>query len=303
MKTAREFILPPPGAPHWLSSGAPPGGLLYLAWGRRDYGRNPIPLRLHHGWSYLAVVAGGPTFLAGSRKQILRPGDLVIVGPDMPYGWEDRLRASCELLVWAWSAAPPFDERADKHTCWMRRGLLESLEELRELHRMTRREIQDSDARSPEVLQALHTLLDATFERAGGRERDFAARDIQRLRLAEEWMRRHLEVRAPARALADYLGISPMGLQRLFRRAANLSPGEAFQHLKMREAATMLRRPGVSVKETAFALGYQHPGDFTRAFAKFHGGSPRVMQKKEKNYVRKKPPCNLPRSPVFRHDV
>lgn len=278
MNTVREFVLPPPGAPHWLSPDEPPGGLLYLAWGRRDYGRNPIPLRLHHGWSYLAVVAGRPTFLAGTRKQTLHPGDLVVAGPDVPYGWEDRPGASCELLVWAWSSAPSFGKRVGERTCWIRSGSRETAGELRELHRVTRREIQDSDARSPRILQALHVLLDAAFERADGRERDFAARDIQRLRLAEEWMRRHLEVRAPARALADYLGVSPMGLLRLFRRVAGLSPGEAFQQLKMREAAALLRRPGASVKETAFALGYRHSGDFTRAFARFHGGVPSEMR-------------------------
>ena len=101
-----------------------------------------------------------------------------------------------------------------------------------------------------------------------------AARDAQRLRLAEEWMRRQIHARAPARALADYLGVSPMGLQRLFRDAVGLSPGEAFRQTKMREAAAMLKRPGVSVKETAFMLGYRHPGDFTRAFVKFHGKAP-----------------------------
>lgn len=288
MKTAREFVLPPLGAPHWLSSEDPPGGLLYLAWGRRHYGCNPIPLRLHHGWSYLAVMAGRPTFLWENRKQVLRTGDLVVAGPDLPYGWEDRAGASCELLVWAWSSAPSFENVVDKHVRWMRRGSLVSIEELRELHRMTRREIQDSDAHSPRILQSLHTLLDATFERAGGRDMDFAARNMQRLRLAEEWMRRHLEVRAPARALADYLAVSPMGLQRLFRGTVGLSPGEAFQQLKMREAALLLRRPGVSVKGIAYALGYHHPGDFTRAFAKFHGNIPSVVQENIKNPTKKR---------------
>ena len=274
MKTAREFVLPPPGAPHWLPPGEPPGGLLYLAWGRRQYGRNPIPPRMHHGWSYIAVASGQPVFLAGAHRQALRPGTLVVAGPDVPYGWEDRRGASCELLVWAWSVAPSFEGQLRERTCWIRRGSEETLEELRALHRMARRETQGADSRSPRLLGALHVMLDAAFERAAGRERNFAARDAQRLRLAEEWMRRQIHARAPARALADYLGVSPMGLQRLFRDAVGLSPGEAFRQTKMREAAAMLKRPGVSVKETAFMLGYRHPGDFTRAFVKFHGKAP-----------------------------
>ena len=77
----------------------------------------------------------------------------------------------------------------------------------------------------------------------------------------------------PAAALADYLGLSAMGLQRLFRRSAGRAPGRAFLELKMREADLRLTCPG-STKETAFALGYRHPGDFTRAYARFHGHPP-----------------------------
>jgi AraC-like DNA-binding protein len=44
--------------------------------------------------------------------------------------------------------------------------------------------------------------------------------------------------------------------------------------MKMREASRLLSRPGSTVKETALTLGYRHPGDFTRAYAKFHGHPP-----------------------------
>jgi transcriptional regulator GlxA family with amidase domain len=87
-------------------------------------------------------------------------------------------------------------------------------------------------------------------------------------------MRRHLDIRSPATSLADYLGLSAMSLHRLFRQAAGLSPGQAFLELKMREAQRLLRCPGKSVKETSIELGYRHPGDFTRAYAKFHGHPP-----------------------------
>jgi transcriptional regulator GlxA family with amidase domain len=124
------------------------------------------------------------------------------------------------------------------------------------------------------VLAALQGLVDTACARSGARAGDGTARERQRLQLAEEWMRRHFEARAPAGALADYLGLSPMSLQRLFRQSAGMPPGKAFLQLKMREAATMLRRPGTSVKEVALTLGYRHPGDFTRAFTRFHGHPP-----------------------------
>ena len=159
-------------------------------------------------------------------------------------------------------------------TCWLRSAENDLLSEIEDLHRQTRREIQRSDEFSPAALGALKVLLDGTLARCGRAPRATGAQGQQRLQLAEQWMRRHLDIRAPAAALADYLGLSAMGLHRLFRQSAGLSPGRAFLEIKMREAAVLLRRPETSVKETALALGYRHPGDFTRTYTKFHGKPP-----------------------------
>jgi AraC-like DNA-binding protein len=271
MKTARELILPGPGAPHWRPSAQPPGGLLYLGWGRREYGRYPIPRRRHEGWTYMVVLAGQAVLLTAGRDRRVRPGDVVMAGPEAPYGWSDQAGRKCQLLVWIWSAPPEADAALPETTWVLGRAGGEELEDLAELHRRTRREIQQSDSRSPRVLEGVRVLLDAVFGRSAGRETDHAPRDLHRLQLAEQWMRRHLSSRAPVLALADYLGISAMGLQRLFRRHTRLSPGQTFQQLKMREAVNLLARPGATVKGVAYELGYRHAGDFSRAFARWHG--------------------------------
>ena len=274
MKTARELYLPEPGSPHWVPRGKPPGGLLYLAWGRRYYGRYPIPQRLHHGWTYMVVLAGHPLLLAGEQRRKLSPGSLIVAGPDVPYGWTDKPGASSSLVVWFWAQPPEIGTALGAKTCWMRAADAETTVELEELHRRTRREIQQPDEFSPRALGALKELIDTALARRDRSPCEPVARDAHRLLLADQWMRRHLDVRAPAAALADYLGYSAMGLQRLFRRATGRAPGRAFLELKMREAARLLARPGSTVKETALALGYRHPGDFTRAYARFHGSLP-----------------------------
>ena len=276
MRPARELILPSAGSSHWLPAGEPPGGLLYLAWGRRRYGEHPIPRRLHHGWSTMLVFSGSPVLLAGSRTRPLVPGSLVIAGPDVGYGWEDRPGGSCVLLVWVWKEAPVFLRASRKTSCWIRRVDKSALSGFQELHERTRGEIQHADRYSPSVLGALKQILEAACERtAGGVGNNAATRSAQQLHLAESWMLRHLDVRSPVAALADYLGLSAMGLQRLFVKAAGLSPGRAFLQIKMREAEALLKRRGSSVKEVALALGYRHAGDFTRAFARFHGHTPK----------------------------
>ena len=245
-----------------------------MGWGRRFYGRHPIPLRLHHGWTCMVVLSGQPVFLAADRRHRTRRGSVILAGPDVPYGWEDLHDAASTHLVWIWQDPPALGERLSARTCRLRMAENELLEEIEDLHRRTRHEIQRSDDFSPEAIGALKILLETVLARCNRVARPTGARDHHRLQLAEQWMRRHLDIRSPATSLADYLGLSAMSLHRLFRQAAGLSPGQAFLELKMREAQRLLRCPGKSVKETSIELGYRHPGDFTRAYAKFHGHPP-----------------------------
>jgi AraC-like DNA-binding protein len=222
----------------------------------------------------MVVLSGHPLLLAGEHEHRMEKASLIVVGPDVPYGWNDRPAAACSLLVWFWSQPPDPGSPMDKTTCWLRTTDGEGLNDLTELHRRTRQEIQRPDAFSPDALVAIKRLIDTTLARSNRVTTESETRDAHRLQLAEQWMRRHLDIRAPAGALADYLGVSAMGLQRLFRQFAGRSPGQAFHELKMREARRLLLRPGVSVKEVAITLGYRHPGDFTRAYTSYHGHLP-----------------------------
>lgn len=274
LKTTRELYLPGPGAPHWLPVGSPAGGLLYLGWGRRFYGQHPIPLRLHRGWTCMVVLSGTPVFLAADRRQPASHGSVILAGPDVPYGWSDQPGAASTHLVWIWSEPPAIGGKLTPKTCWFRNAETEQLADFEALHRHTRREIQRSDNLSPAAIGALKVLLDTLLARCGRGVRTHGTRDHQRLQLAEQWMRRHVDIRAPGMALADYLGLSVMGLHRLFQQSAGVSPGRAFLEIKMREAERLMGGGEFSVKEVALTLGYKHPGDFTRAYTRFHGHPP-----------------------------
>ena len=226
----------------------------------------------------MVVLSGSPVFLAADQRHRTRRGSVIVAGPDVPYGWEDCRAAPSTHLVWSWAQPPSLRHRLTPRTCWLRVAESGLLAELEEIHVCTRREIQRSDDFSTEALAALNQILGATLSRCGQGPRASGAGDQQRLQLAEQWMQRHLDVRAPAAALADYLGLSAMGLHRLFRQSAGLSPGRAFLEIKMRAAEAKLRQPQASVKQVALEFGYRHPGDFTRAFAKFHGRPPTVVQ-------------------------
>jgi len=273
-KTRRGLILPPASAPHWVpdTSGS---SLLYLGWGRRNYGLAPIAPRLHEGWTYTVICEGHPLARMGGRVVKTAPGMLLLTGPDVRAGWEAPASASCRVLVWLWAGAPLIPEPPPGHTWRTSRATPEILDTLERIHIDTRREIHAPDRLSAAALNGLRQQLDVAFARAASTDpcRD-VERDTLRLRLAMQWMREHLNHRAAVAGLADYLAISPVSLQRLFRRHLGQSPGQTFHALKMEEARRRLALEEQSVKAVAFSLGYAQPGDFTRAYSRHFGHPP-----------------------------
>lgn len=274
-KTRREIILPAAGASYWKSLGLPLHGLLYLGWGTRQYGKNPIPLRVHEGWTYTVITAGNPVLKAGDSRKKLSAGTVVLAGPDVPFGWIDEGSSRSSILVWVWTKTPAFHAtETTPRTCWIRNAGPETLERLKRLHAETRQELHAGDSHSRELLETVQIRLDAEFERAAGRVRGRADISTQKIHLALEWMRRHLDSRSPTAGLADYLGVSPITLQRLFLKQTGVPPGRIFLDLKMQAAANLLAKEDSTVKQAALTLGYKNPGDFTRAFTRFHKQNP-----------------------------
>jgi AraC-like DNA-binding protein len=271
----REIILPAAGASYWRSLEKPSHGLLYLGWGWRRYGKNPIPPRLHDGWTYTVITAGNPILQAGESRKRLSTGTLVLAGPDVPFGWLGEGSSRSSILAWVWTRAPAFHAtEITPRTCWIRNTAPETLERLKRLHEETRQEAHAADSHSSKLLGTVQIRLNAEFERAAGRVRGGPDINTQKIHLALEWMRRHLDARSPTAGLADYLGVSPITLQRLFLKQTGVPPARMFLDLKMQEAAALLAKEAATVKEVAFTMGYKNSCDFTRAFTRFHERNP-----------------------------
>lgn len=91
--------------------------------------------------------------------------------------------------------------------------------------------------------------------------------------------RRHIEAHAATLGsldeIADQCHLDSAYLCRLFRRFDHQSPYQYLMRLKMLDAAERLRQPGMLVKEVADALGFSDPFNFSRAFRRVIGVSPR----------------------------
>lgn len=124
----------------------------------------------------------------------------------------------------------------------------------------------------PRILAGAHALivdiyaLDRRARRSGpsGLALEEAAR-----RLSSDSTRR---INLPA--LARELGIGYEAFRKTFKERFGTAPGDFLIRRRMERARSMLARGTVTVKETAFALGYPNEFAFSRQFSRVYGAPP-----------------------------
>jgi AraC-like DNA-binding protein len=79
-------------------------------------------------------------------------------------------------------------------------------------------------------------------------------------------------------ALARHAGMSISRFSCVFREALGTSPLDYVAATRMREARRLLRVPGQSIAEVAYAVGFQDSNYFSRSFKQHHGMSPREFR-------------------------
>jgi len=273
----RLLQLPEEGRPNWFAEDGPE--LLYLGWGERAYGEHPIPVARHTGWSYLVIVSGRPRLVLAEREIALRAGDLFIMHPDCASGWSDASGGRSCVLSWNWKSGPGKALEIGDDSPLLGRANRAALERLQQLHVHCRMEVAAPDEFTPAALAALHASVNVEFARAFSRKPKRPERRLQ-LELAWQWLRRNLHVARPVERLCAYLEVSPATLHRLFVKATRQSPAEQFHRLRMESARNLLQNGTMPVKEVAYALGYKHPNDFSRAFARYFGITPSALHKR-----------------------
>ena len=93
-------------------------------------------------------------------------------------------------------------------------------------------------------------------------------------RLHDEPTRRHY-----TSELAREAGVHPVHLASVFRRVHRQTIGEYLRALRVRHAASLLRRPDMPLAEAAATLGFADQAHFTRVFGSMVGMSPSVFRR------------------------
>jgi AraC-like DNA-binding protein len=271
----RVLHLPPAGRPRWVCPKNLNLDLQYLSWGKRRFGESGVPISMHHGWIYCLVLQGNPILRLVSKAIRVQPGQILVLGPDCASGWAaSTVDSVAELLTWVWNGAPRcpgLGATADGvQTFHADRALIRTLQQI---HSLCRRELEKPDALSALALEELRFRMDVAISRFKA-PNPRPPEAVLRLELALRWLAQNVRERNPVAPLCEYLQVSPVTLNRLFRMHLHESVTSYHTRICMERASQLLKKDGVAVKEVAYELGYLHANDFSRAFKRFTGRNP-----------------------------
>jgi len=96
---------------------------------------------------------------------------------------------------------------------------------------------------------------------------------VGKLTRARDLMHTHLDRRLTIPWLSMTVGLNEHAFKHGFRKLFGTPPARYLLQLRMRRAWTLLAS-GSRVAQTAYAVGYEHPANFSAAFARYFGRAP-----------------------------
>ncbi len=241
------------------------------------------------------VVSGSGRRFVGDSIELYEPGDLVLVGPNLPHAWHSADSAPRAPNSWAapheaivaqfatdflgeglW-ARPEFAlvacllRRADRGLAFPSgaaealQGAVEGLEHLR------------PPERTVELLGILVVLARLPARPLTGRDYrahlDEVTRD--RIDLARRHVSEHFAEQLDRHSVAGISALSPAAFSRVFRRSTGRTFTSYLTAVRVSAARQLLVETETNVAEVAFRCGFRNLSNFNRRFRALTGMSPR----------------------------
>ena len=126
--------------------------------------------------------------------------------------------------------------------------------------------------------ELLYLVFTKLAQREDKRQCHLNSLDVSKLMTVRDTLVANLSEPPQLPALAKLANMSETKLKLLFRQVFGDSIYSYYQTVRMEEAASMLRQPGVAVSQVGYQLGFSNLGHFSRLFAKHHGKTPKKYQ-------------------------
>lgn len=108
-------------------------------------------------------------------------------------------------------------------------------------------------------------------------------KDLLKIRLAKNFIEENISKIINVDDISRQIGVSQSKLMKTFRNIENKTIGDYIIERKMYSAAILISKKICSISEVAYKVGYDHPSNFSTAFKKYHGVTPREFQNMRRN--------------------
>ena len=102
---------------------------------------------------------------------------------------------------------------------------------------------------------------------------------IESMREAIQYMEENLEEDLKVEDVAKHIFLSPFYFQKAFRLLCGFTVGEYIRNRRLTAAGNDLLTTNKKIIDIAMKYGYDSPDSFTKAFYRFHGATPSMVQK------------------------
>ncbi len=271
------------------------GGASFLIFERVDQGF-PMSWHYHPEFQLTLMVDGQGQRLVGDGVAEYGPGDLFLLGPNLPHAWRTGTRAAA---VHRHHRAVDVQFRSDffgKEFFDMEemkpivRLLKRSASGLSFGHTRTGRLVAPKIAEFPSlspprrVLSILNVLMDLALESdAQVLSTDWThpicrVEDQRRIEAVCAYLKEHFDEEIDLASVAHKFHTDQASLCRFFKRATGSTMTAYINGIRVGAAAQMLTETNRSILEIAFSVGFGNYSNFNRQFKRFKGHGPRVLR-------------------------
>ena len=127
------------------------------------------------------------------------------------------------------------------------------------------------------AMELLYHLFKSLRNRQNAAGQKLDKKEIENIYQVRDKIVSSLSKPSPLGELKQIAGMNELKLRRIFKQVFGMGIYDYYQHLRMKEAARLLREEKLTVSEAGFQMGFDNLGHFTKVFEKHIG-------KKHKKY-------------------
>jgi AraC-like DNA-binding protein len=125
------------------------------------------------------------------------------------------------------------------------------------------------------AVELLFYLFESLRKREKSVHRKLSSQEIKSIYLVRDTIVSSLSRPSSIAELKQIAGMNEIKLRRIFTQVFGMGIYDYYQHVRMREAARLLRDEKLSVSEAGYQMGFENLSHFSRVFEKYIGKKPK----------------------------